>query len=291
MPAMSATRPVTGAEKAADGPAGHRQRRRAGRPDLRAAARRPMGPRVAIRVYNGRWKQDGRPGGVEGHAEGNVRRQQVVTIQSRQYLKLPAEVQDHLFTPGSLHRDVAEGPGLDRRRRPAQHPDRLHRGSAARPGERASGPASSWSRAIRRGGGPRRDRRAARARDLRGQPLAHPRAFQAASSAPPTHPCTGSTASSSHDMVLGLRVKSELPDPMAVLLTVAQNRFLLNSLHGEGFLNMRLTDAEAKEAVGHQPGPARCSRSAFRPSPACWSCGPTASSLRHASTPCSCPPC
>ena len=55
------------------------------------------------------------------------------------------------------------------------------------------------------------------------------------------------------DLVLGLRVKSDLPDPMAVLLTVAQNRFLLNSLHGEGFLNMRLTDQEAKEAVGIDP--------------------------------------
>ena len=55
------------------------------------------------------------------------------------------------------------------------------------------------------------------------------------------------------DMVLGLRVKSLLPDPMAVLLTVAQNRFLLNSLNGEGFLNMRLTDQEAKEAVGINP--------------------------------------
>ncbi len=55
------------------------------------------------------------------------------------------------------------------------------------------------------------------------------------------------------DMVLGLRVKSDLPDPMAVLLTVTQNRFLLNSLRGEGFLNMRLTDSEAKEAVGIDP--------------------------------------
>ena len=31
------------------------------------------------------------------------------------------------------------------------------------------------------------------------------------------------------DLVLGLRVKSELTDPMTVLLTVSQNRFLLNS--------------------------------------------------------------
>jgi hypothetical protein len=40
---------------------------------------------------------------------------------------------------------------------------------------------------------------------------------------------------------------------MAVVLTVSQNRFLLNSLRGEGFLNMRLTDTEAKEAVGIDP--------------------------------------
>jgi 2-polyprenyl-6-methoxyphenol hydroxylase-like FAD-dependent oxidoreductase len=55
------------------------------------------------------------------------------------------------------------------------------------------------------------------------------------------------------DVVLGLRVKSDLPDPMSVLLTVVQNRFLLNSLRGEGFLNMRLTDAEAADAVGIDP--------------------------------------
>ena len=40
---------------------------------------------------------------------------------------------------------------------------------------------------------------------------------------------------------------------MSVLLTVSQNRFLLNALRGEGFLNMRLTDAEAKEVVGIDP--------------------------------------
>ncbi|WP_282698261.1 FHA domain-containing protein, partial [Streptomyces sp. CC208A] len=55
------------------------------------------------------------------------------------------------------------------------------------------------------------------------------------------------------DVVLGLRVKSAMTDPMTVLLAVAQNRFLLNSLRGEGFLNMRLTDAEAAEVVGIDP--------------------------------------
>jgi hypothetical protein len=56
-----------------------------------------------------------------------------------------------------------------------------------------------------------------------------------------------------HDVILGLRVTSDLPDPMVVLLTIAQNRFLLNSLDGDGYLNMRLTDDEAEEAFGIAP--------------------------------------
>ena len=53
------------------------------------------------------------------------------------------------------------------------------------------------------------------------------------------------------DVVLGLKVKSTtLSDPISVILTIAQNRFLLNSLNEEGFLNMRLTDKEAEEVKG-----------------------------------------
>ena len=69
------------------------------------------------------------------------------------------------------------------------------------------------------------------------------------------------------DLVLGLRVKSELTDPMAVLLTVSQNRFLLNALRGDGFLNMRLTDQEAQEARRDRPSRAECSRRASSPTP------------------------
>lgn len=53
--------------------------------------------------------------------------------------------------------------------------------------------------------------------------------------------------------MLGLRVKSPLSDQMSVLLTVSQNRFLLNSLRGEGFLNMRLTREEARNVIGIDP--------------------------------------
>jgi hypothetical protein len=39
-----------------------------------------------------------------------VRRQQVVTIQSRQFLKLPQAIQDHLFTPGNYTEMWPKGP-------------------------------------------------------------------------------------------------------------------------------------------------------------------------------------
>ena len=76
------------------------------------------------------------------------------------------------------------------------------------------------------------------------------------------------------DMVLGLRVKSLLPDPMAVLLTVAQNRFLLNSLRGEGFLNMRLTTRRRRKPSGSTRS-GRRSPVASSPSPACLSGAPS----------------
>ena len=51
------------------------------------------------------------------------------------------------------------------------------------------------------------------------------------------------------ETVLGLEIRSDLPDEATVPITVSQNRFLFNSLDG-GFLNMRLSKAEATEVVG-----------------------------------------
>jgi hypothetical protein len=52
------------------------------------------------------------------------------------------------------------------------------------------------------------------------------------------------------DTVLGLKVRSLLPDPTSLILTISQNRFLLNSLNGDGFLNMRLAPEEVREVIG-----------------------------------------
>jgi hypothetical protein len=211
-----------------------------------------MGPRVAIKMYDGRWKADGARIVWKTPDEGNIRRQQVVTIQSRQYLKLPPEVQERLFVPGCYTEMWPKGPDSiqdlgPRNIRIAYVEDELLAiANEKQPRiqlipevfEAATAQAEVSGQhvlAICEGG--------------RSRTLEHfAGKFGAADSA--MYALGGEQL---QDMVLGLRVKSLLPDPMAVLLTVTQNRFLLNSLRGEGFLNMRLTAAEAKETVGIDP--------------------------------------
>ena len=69
-----------------------------------------MGPRVAITVYDGRWTRAGEQVVWKTPDQGNVRRQQVVTVQSRQYLRLLTEVQERLFTPDAYCEMWPTGP-------------------------------------------------------------------------------------------------------------------------------------------------------------------------------------
>ncbi|WP_406430923.1 FHA domain-containing protein [Streptomyces sp. NBC_00631] len=211
-----------------------------------------LGPQVQITVYDGRWRKQGRTVVWKSQDEGNVRRQQVVTVQSRQYLAWPEEVQARLFDPEHYTEMWPSGPDSvgdhsPRNMRIAYIEDRLlelanekrdrirlipARFDAA---EQRDALATQHVLAICDGGRSRtRDHFAAR----------FGKADESIYSLDGRH---------LQDVVLGLRVKSGLTDPMAVLLTVAQNRFLLNSLRGEGFLNMRLTDAEAAEVIGLDP--------------------------------------
>lgn len=208
-----------------------------------------MGPRVAVKVYESRWLRDGSRVIWKGPDQGNVRRQQVVTIQSRQYLKLPPEAQERLFSPGAYTEMWPKGPDSiedlgPRNVRIAYVEDQLLALANDKPAielvpepfdPAAAGLPAQHVLAICEGG--------------RSRTLQHfAGKFGAADAS--MYSLDGVQL---QDMVLGLRVKSELPDAMAVLLTVTQNRFLLNSLRGEGFLNMRLTAQETKEVVGIDP--------------------------------------
>ncbi|MEV5983303.1 FHA domain-containing protein [Streptomyces sp. NPDC052114] len=214
-----------------------------------------LGRFVSITVYDGRWTPCAdKPGKVvwKDEKQGNVRRQQVVTLQSRQYLGLPEEVQERLFRDGAYSEMWPAGPDTIRGHNPRniriahiedallelanEKTNRIHlvpeRFDAKEYEQR---PARDHVLAICEGG---RSRTREHFADKFGQ------ADKSVYSLEGEH---------LQDVVLGLRVKSPLPEPMSVLLTISQNRFLLNSLRGEGFLNMRLTDAEAQEVVGIDP--------------------------------------
>jgi pSer/pThr/pTyr-binding forkhead associated (FHA) protein len=211
-----------------------------------------MGDRVAITIHDGRWTREADRTVWLNPEMGNNRRQQVVTVQSRQFRKLPQEVQERLFRPGTYTEMWPAGPDsiqgygprniriafiedtllemLDERRdRIRLVPEQFDATTAA---EQL---ADQHVLAICEGG--------------RSATREH---FSGTFGAPDVG-VYGLDGRQVQDMVLGLRVKSRLPDPTAVLLTVSQNRFLLNSLSGEGFLNMRLTDQESQEAVGINP--------------------------------------
>ena len=210
-----------------------------------------MGPRVVITVYDGRWKRAGDDIVWKTPAEGNVRRMQVVTVQSRQFRRLPVEVQECLFTPEAycemwpISPDSIEGLGprnirirhVEDQLLPIANEKRDSINLIPKVFDAAAEDelAQRHVLAICEGG--------------HSVTLEH-FADKFGIGDPGMYALDGKQV---QDLVLGLRVKSELTDPTAVLLTVSQNRFLLNALRGEGFLNMRLTDQEAQEARGIDP--------------------------------------
>ncbi|WP_329115497.1 FHA domain-containing protein [Streptomyces sp. NBC_01465] len=211
-----------------------------------------LGAGVCVTVYDGRWTRDGDQVVWKDEKQGNVRRQQVVTVQSRQYLGLPEEVQQRLFREDSYSEMWPAGPDSVRGHNPRniriayvedallelanEKRDRIRLISERfDPVAHRAVAAAGHVLAICEGG---RSRTREHFAEKFGQ------------ADPSIYSLEGEHL---QDVVLGLRVKSSLPDPMSVLLTVAQNRFLLNSLRGEGFLNMRLTDSEAREVVGIDP--------------------------------------
>jgi len=213
---------------------------------------RLMGARVAVTVYDGRWMRDGDRVVWKGEAQGNVRRQQVVTIQSRQYLNLPEEVQERLFTEDAYTEMWPAGPdsirGYGPRNVRIAHVEDALLALANEKSDRITLVPEKFD-AVERRESIMDGHVLAICEGNKSRTRDH---FQHKFGSPDTS-IYSLDGEHLQDVVLGLRVKSTLPDPMSVLLTVAQNRFLLNSLRGEGFLNMRLTDAEAEEVVGIDP--------------------------------------
>lgn len=215
-----------------------------------------MGPRVAITVYDGRWMHAGKQITWKGNSEGNARRLQVVTIQSRHFLAFEPAARQFLFQSGGCSEMWPTGPDSVENLPPINI-------SIAHFENQLLALANMRSTNIRLV--PQRfDPRTHFSKLEQHQVLAICEGSRSESDGTLQHftvnfgkaDSTIFTLYGEHleDVVLGLRVKSALPDPTAVLLTVAQNRFLLNAVGGEGFLNMRLTDEEAKSMAHLRSG-------------------------------------
>ncbi|MDJ1171581.1 GUN4 domain-containing protein [Roseofilum sp. BLCC_M154] len=204
---------------------------------------------LLIKVYDRRWCQEtkNKPVVWKSIIEGNARRQQVVTLQSRQYLQLPREIQDRIFTEGSFSEMWPTATSSANEYRPRNvriaHIENVLLDMANNTDGIELIPKKFDSEKIDiqdqnllvicEGGG-------SRTREN----------FINKFGTPDTSIYSLDGSNSLEDSVLGLKVKSNLTDSESVILTIAQNRFLLNSLKGEGFLNVRLTDDEVKDVKG-----------------------------------------
>ncbi|MEV4048359.1 FHA domain-containing protein [Streptomyces sp. NPDC049744] len=207
--------------------------------------------RVSVTLYDGRWIRSGDTVVWKGEAHGNVRRQQVVTVQSRQYLALTDEMRAALFGDGQFSEMWPLGPDSiegqpPRNIRIAHIEDRLLELANSKPAIRL---------VPKRFDPEQHEHLITRDHVLVICEGARSRTREHLADRFGVADASIYSLNGEHlqDVVLGLRVKSRLTDPMSVLLTVAQNRFLLNSLRGEGFLNMRLTREEASNVIGIDP--------------------------------------
>lgn len=217
-----------------------------------ALAELELGSKVNVVVHDSRWCIADNAVHWKDEQRGNAQRQQVVTIQSNQYLKWALPTRRAVFEAGHCSQMWPTGADSQHGYPPANvriaHvEDRLLQLAAA---ERFItlvpedfNPAVNHAHmrlladadllVISEGSG-------SRTRGL----------FAPAFGTPDVHMYSLSGTEPLRDIVLGLRVKSHLDEPTSVALTISQGRFLLNSLNGEGFLNVRLTDEEAHEVAG-----------------------------------------
>jgi hypothetical protein len=213
-----------------------------------------LGDQVALRVHDRRWTRQGDRVVWRGAAEGNNRREQVVTLQSNVWAALPAEVRQRLFTPGRFAEMWPLGPDSpESKGRPRNLKIRWIEDALLDLAQDVYGielvPAAYTAPA--RWDGLHVLAIADGARSATRDSLS-------AHFGTPSRELFSVDGSPLDEHVLGIRVTAKVPDEHTVPLTVAQNRFLFNSLGG-GFINMRLTAEEASEIVAlGESGPVSC---------------------------------
>ncbi|MBY5454343.1 FHA domain-containing protein [Rhizobium leguminosarum] len=206
---------------------------------------------VDITVADGRWTLDGESIRWKTSDEGVNRRQQVVTVQSLVFERIPADVRSAIFNEGGYSqiwptgRESPAHIGFPRNVRIVDVEDRLL--EIARKKrlhllpcriDPAAISLGEWDLIVIADGANSQTREHFRA------------AFGSADGS--QYSLNGRQVA---DSVLGLRVRTSISSSASVVLTIAQQRFLFNGLgNGHGLLYMRLTDDEAGEVRGRVPG-------------------------------------
>ncbi|GGU58038.1 FHA domain-containing protein [Lentzea flava] len=213
-----------------------------------------LGDQVALRVYDRRWMRRGNRVVWRGAAEGNNRREQVVTLQSNVWSALPSAVQQRLFVPGKFSEMWPLGPDSpESKGRPRNIKIRWIEDALLDLAQDVYGieviPAA-YTKPDRWDG--------LHVLAIADGARSATRASLSAHFGTPSRELFSVDGSPLDERVLGIRVTAKVPDEHTVPLTVAQNRFLFNSLGG-GFINMRLTAEEASEIVAlGENGPVAC---------------------------------
>jgi hypothetical protein len=203
-----------------------------------------MGDQVVVRIHDRRWRRQGNRVVWLDQADGNFRREQVVTLQSNVWSTLPDQVQKRLFVEGRYAQMWPLGPDSPADRgRPRNIKIRWIEDCLLDMAQDVYGielvpgpyvPPTTWG-----------DKHILAISDGANSPTREKLKDQFGTSDRNFYSVGGEQLV---ETVLGIRVKGKLPDEYTVPLTVSQNRFLFNSLGG-GFINMRLTAEEASEIV------------------------------------------
>ncbi|MET9229264.1 hypothetical protein [Lentzea sp. NPDC003310] len=213
-----------------------------------------LGDAVSIRVHDRRWKRRGDRVVWKDQSDGNNRREQVVTLQSNVWAALPLAVQHRLFAPGRFSEMWPLGPDSPASKgRPRNIKIRWIEDALLDMAQDVYGidvVAGAYTPPAKFDG--------THVLAIADGARSATRDAFSAQFGTPSRELFSVDGSPLDERVLGIRVTAKSPDEHTVPLTVAQNRFLFNSMGG-GFINMRLTAEEASEIVAlGESGPVSC---------------------------------